>query len=561
MFVAMFVLLLATVMVAGVSLNFSNALNSVETTEFRYLSLGATNELLSELNAGLERDTYTRGNPRRVKEGGRIIESWVEPLEENEKFVFVVARTFRSGGGKPQVVKKLAMFREHTLARVYTNVTDTDKANPDPVYYSDLSSSGAWSQLPDLSRTRYTNAGTLETKTGQVAGTLPYVSGAPDGSMYVVYAPTLDGWDDKPSPAYFFGIPIPIVLPWGDLALHTIVNGGRKGLTVGDLTPVAQVLIGHVTEVTVSKGAIMMKYSHDDGAWTPLPPAEEAALVGSDFVVDPGNYHLQGVAGPPMAHDKGLTVPLYRKGQDSIYQYSHDTEQWSVVKPPGEDVMLLTTEQSGDAVYVQTGKLQPVGPGYLLNIIAIAAGLGDENGIYANTSTSALHRYADGEWTPVPDPPARYFDKSGELKDRSYGARGPTLSGMVGGDDGELYVVNRPPQGSGLVDTVWRYHERVWEVVPSPPNKYFDSAGTEVEGSGLPQRLEPGVGLDGQLILRVPTRNGADAIFLKTDEGYDLLPPVHADGGPFEQFLSQISGGAQRDGSGRGGYTVKATYF
>ncbi|MCA9797140.1 MAG: hypothetical protein KC910_35260, partial [Candidatus Eremiobacteraeota bacterium] len=461
LFVAMFVLLLSTVLIASVSYNFSLSLGSIEATEFRYLSLGAANELLSDLNSGLELTTYTRDNPRRVTNGGRVVESWVEPIDDDTKTVLVVAQTFTPGQGKPEVVKRLAIFKEHTLARVYTNVTNTDKDSPDPIYFSELSEAGAWNRLPDLPRARYSDSGVLESKPGEVAGTIPYISGSPDGSLYIVYAPTLDGWDDRPSPAYFFGIPV--VLPWGDFALNTMVNGGKQGLTVGDLVPVAQVLVGQVDDVTVSKGAVMYKFSHDDGEWTALPPVEEATLVNGEFAVDTGNYHVQGVAGPPAAYKGGVTVPMYRKGQDSIYEYTDESKQWSIHKPPGKDIMLLATDQGGTE-YVQTGDLRQVGPKYLFDIL-----IANLTQIYPNTRTSALHKLENGQWTPIKDPPARFYDKSGKLVDSPYrGSRGPTLGGMIGGDDGELFVVNRPSR-AGLVDTVYKYSGGGWEAVPSPP--------------------------------------------------------------------------------------------
>lgn len=553
LFVAMFVLLLSTVLIASVSYNFSLSLGSIEATEFRYLSLGAANELLSDLNSGLEPTTYSRDNPRRVTNGGRVVESWVEPVDQEAKTVLVVAQTYSPGQGKPEQIKRLANFKERTLARVYTNVTNTDKDSPDPIYYSELSDSGAWNRLPDLPRARYSDAGVLEYKPGEVAGSIPYISGSPDGSAYVVYAPTLDGWDDKPSPAFFFGIPI--FLPWGDFALHTMVNGGNQGLTVGDLVPVAQVLVGQVKDVTVSKGAVMYKFSHDDGDWTALPPVEEATFVNGEMVKQPGNYHVQGVAGPPAAYEGGVSVPVYRRGQDSIYTYTDETNQWTITMPPGKDILLMAADQGGHE-YVQTGDLEPVGIKYLLDIL-----IANLTQIYPNTHTSALYRHADGEWTPIPDPPARFYDKSGQLVDSSYPKkRGPTLGGMVGGDEDELFVVNRPSK-SGLVDTVYKYSAGAWEPIPSPPNKYFDSSGAEIEQSGLPKRLEVGMGSDGQLILRVPTTKGSDAIFLQTDEGYDILPPVHGEGGSLEKFLSQMSAGQKRDGSGKGTYYVKATYF
>ena len=566
MFVAMFSLLMATVLIANVSSNFDRSLRSVEATEFRYLSFAATNELLSDLGGGLELDTFSKDHPRRVETDGRVTESWVELLEEGEKKnVFVVAKTYRQSVGQPEVVRRLATYHENTRARVYTNAIDTDTDTADPIFFNDISNSSgntlAWDQLPPLPRTRYTATGTLETKPGENAGTIPYITGSPDGSLYTLYSPTIDGWGDPASPAYFLGIPIPISLRWGDFARNTIVNGGQQGMTVGDLAPVPQVLINSVVDQTaVSKGALFMKYSHENNDWTPLPPAEEAAFVGGQFVTDPGNYALHGVAGPPVAHDGGLSIPLFRKGQDSIYRYSNETSQWSVLKPPGRDVLLMANDQNGTPI-VQTGNLQPVGPLYLLDILA-----GNLLGIYPNTNTSALHKYEDGQWSALPNPPAKFFNKSGGLVNKAYpGSRGPLLSGMVGGKPGEFFVVNRPPSSSGLVDTIYKYSDGAWELVPSPPDKSYDSSGNEVSRDDLPSRLEACVGSDGQLIIRVPNEGGGlDGIFVQDekDKGeYDLLAPIQAENGSFQQFLSQMSVGKRRNENGRGAYSVRATYF
>lgn len=558
LFVAMIVLLLSTSLIATVSYNFGMSRRSVEETEFRYLSFAAVNEMISDLNNledQLDPEAFTKNQPRRVLLHGRVTESWVEPIDGSTDRVFVVAKTFRPGQGNPIVVKRLANFKLNTLARAYTNVTDTNKDSPDPIYFSDASNSGAWDRLPDLPRQRYSPSGTIELKQGELAGSIPYVAGSPDGSLYALYAPTLDGWDDQASTAIFLGF-IPMTLPWGDFALNTMVNGTQQGLTVGDMVPVAQVLVGHVKDVTVSKGALMLKYSHDSGQWTALPPVEEATLVNGKFEVDSGNYHVQGVAGPLAAYDGGLTAPIYRRGQDSIYQYSDESGDWKVLTPPGTDVMHLAADSVGKT-YVQTGDLQPVGIKYLLDIL-----LKNLLDIYPNTSTSALYKQDDEGWAPISNPPARFFDKSGNLVQSSYkGSRGPFLGGMVGGEEGELYVVNRP-SSAHLVDTIYKYsNERVWEVVPSPPNKYFDESGLEVELSELPTRLEVGSGSEGELLLRVPNDKGSDGIFVKTKTGYEMFSSVKSASGAYEKVLSQMSGGRPLDGSGKGTFHVKATYF
>ena len=86
--------------------------------------------------------------------------------------------------------------------------------------------------------------------------------------------------------------------------------------------------------------------------------------------------------------------------------------------------------------------------------------------------------------------------------------------------------------------------------------------GSEVQDPGLPSQLELGMGANGLLILRVPNASGPNSIFMQTKGGdYDLLPPVKPEGGPYQNFLSQTSGGRKRDGSSKGSYVVKATYF
>lgn len=565
-FVAMSVLLLATLLMATVSHDFGLSLLSVEATEFRYRSLGAANEMIARLNAGeIRPDSHPKGNPIRVPTDGRITESWVEPVPASEDDIFVVARTYRQSRGKAEDVRLLATYHEHTLARVYTNVTDTDKDNPDPIYFND--SGDAWSRVPDPPRKRLTEAGTVETVDGEFAGTIPYMTGSPDGSLYAVYAPVLDGWKDDPEPAFFDIVPFPVPMGWGDFALKIIVTGSHQGMTVGDLAPIPQVLVSNVNNVTVSRGAVFMKFSHDDGEWRVLPPPQEAKLVGDRFQLEPDNYHIQGVNSSPVAHDKGVSAAMFRKGQDSIYQFSDKTEQWTVLKPPGTDVLHLATDRAG-TTYTQTGQLESVDLGYLAILLAAVtvAPNGYLGALYANTDVSALHRREGDRWIRLPDPPALFFDHDGALQASPYrGRRGPVLSGMVGGKEGELFVVNRPRDG-GLADTIYKFSDGVWEVVPSPPNKHYDSEGEEVSRPGPPSRLEVCFGSDGQLIIRVPsaTADGLDGIFVQNDRDpgrYDMLPPIASAGGAFEPNLSQMSVGKRRRDNGRGAYSVRATYF
>ena len=558
LFVAMFALLISTMLLANVSYNFGFSLRAVEATEFRYLSLAASNELLSDLNAGLDRDRFREGSPRTTRHGGWVTESWVETLPGETNNVLVTARTYRpSRKDLSETVRQLATYREKVLTRVYTNVTDTDKSNPDPTYFNDMKESGSWSTLPAPPRVRYRDDGTLETKAGESAGTIPYVAGAPDGSLYALYAPALDGWGDEPSPVFFFGVPMTI--PWGDFALNTIVAGGRQGMTVGDLAPIPQVLVEGAPDVAISKGAMFQKYSHDTNQWTPLPPAQEAKMVNGKFEVQPGNYHLQGVAGSPVAYDGGMMTPLFRKGKDSIYRYTEKSESWEVLTPPGQDVLLMGTDQSGNA-YIQSGELKPVGLEYLLMIL-----VKDLTGIYPNTPKTALHQYKDKAWSTLPDPPAKFYDSDGNLNDRAYPSKGPTLSGIVGGKEGEFFIVNRPPKNSGLVDTMYKYSDGAWEVVPSPPNTHFDNSGAEVEESGYPQKLEICTGSDGLLIVRVPNDgNGLDAIFVqdeKDTKSFNILKPVQAADGSYEEFFSQMAGGRRQRDNGLGAFYVRATYF
>ena len=562
MFVAMFVLLMSNVLLARVSLNFDMSLRSVEDTQFRYACYGAVNELLSDLNGGLARDTFTKAHPRQVEQGSRIMESWVEPIENSEDDVFVVARAYRESHGSPAVVRRLVTYHERPESRIYSNATDINKDAADPVFYNDVATStGAsmeWNQLPAPPRVRISSDGTLESQPGKVAGNMPYIVGAPDGSLYGMYAPTLDGWDDTPEFAFFEYVPFPVPMHWGDFALKTIVNGGKHGLTVGDLAPIPQVLVGSLNDMNVSKGAVFLKYTHESGEWTALPAAPEATLVNGEFQVDSGNYHLKGVNGAPAAFDGGMTMPLFRKGQDSIYTYSDKTEQWTVSKPPGKDVLLLAADQHG-GTYVQTGSLESVGIPYLARLL-----LGDMSDIYANTPTSKLSKLEKGSWVTIPDPPAKFYDKNGNLQSRSYpGSRGPTLSAMVGGKGGEFFVVNQPSE-SGLVDTIYKYSDGAWELMPSPPNKHFDSSGSEIEDDQLAGHVEACLGADGQLIIRVPNADGPDAVFVQDNDdpsGYKMLPAVKGSSGDVQQSLSQMSIGRRRNESGRGSFSVKATYF
>jgi hypothetical protein len=629
LFVAQIVLLLVTILVASITYNFNMSLGSVEATEFRYVSFAAANELISDLNAEitvsnettspplmkdeLTYETYTKDNPDRVVVDGRVTERWVEPLDDQGEKVLVVAKTYRQSRGNAQEVKMLARFKTNTLARIYNNSLDGDRDSVDPIYFSDGSDSGAWSQLPNVPRRIYEDDGTLIVEGGD-ANSIPYISGSPDGSVYVLYAPVIDGWKDKKAtlalpriqgldltklgPLIDFTLtgglddvgivaesvlgllsPNPTLdIRLGKFALNTIDTGNKKGLTIGDLQPINQVLIEYADEVTIAKGAAMLKYDHDSNEWQTLPPMENLILDDNGkFVSDPGNYYVQGVAGPPAGFEGGMTFPLYRKGQDAIVRYTDADGSSEKINlsdpglitipakgetgtppPPGPDVLLLSSDQTG-AIYVQTGELEPVDFNYLLDIM-----LGDLDSISAETLTSSIYKYEDGTVTHIRNPPARFYNKSGQIVDEDYypNSRGPTLGGMVGGEAGEITVVNRP-QGPGLVDTVYRYRDGEWEVVPSPPNNHYDSAGNEVKNSGPPDRLEIGMGSDGHLILRVPTDKGSDAVFVETDtEGeYDMLPPVLSGDGTYVKFLSQMSAGKKRDGSDKGAFHVNATYF
>ena len=566
MFVAMFVLLLVTCIMASVSHNFNMSLRSVENTEFRYISFATANELISNLNGTakvtgdyqsppvrdgeLEYDTFTKDDPWVINNDGRITETWVEPLDDEGKTVVVVSQTYRGGPSTAQVVKRVARFKSNTIGRVYTNAPDENKNSPDPIYYSDLSDSGAWSELPPVPRMRYKSDGTLEYKEGEHAGSLPYLSGSPDGSLYSGYSPAMDGWGDPPSPVFF----IPILQ--GDLCLKTVIRGAEQGKTVGDLQPILQVLIDVTPEVTLSKGSVPLKFDHDSGSWEAMPLPNDVRMVDGKFEFKEGDYVINGVPGPPAAFNGGAVSAMYLKGQDAVYRYDEGSG-YTVLTPPGQDVMLLAADESG-TTYVQTGKLQPVGIGYLLNIIA-----GNLDSIYANTNTSALSKYEEGQWHSIPDPPAEFYDKDGNLVADSYPrGRGPTLGGMVGGEQGEFTVINRPDDPN-LVDTIYRYKDGQWEAVPSPPNQYFDDAGNEVTEPGLPSRLEVGMGSKGKLMLRIPSTKGGDAIFEESDtEGeFNLLPAVMSGSGSFVPYLFQMTGGEKRDGSGKGTFHVTATYL
>lgn len=626
LFVAMVVLLLVTFLFASIKYNFGMSLGSVEATEFQYISLGAANELISDLNkeiilsgettapplleSELTYKTFTKEKPDRSIVDGRVTERWVEPLDEQGEKILVVARTYRQNSGNAQEVKLLARFRPNSLARVYNNSLDGDRDTRDPIYFSESSDSGVWSQLPDVSKVFYGNDGTLQTLDG-FANSIPYISGSPDGSVYVLYAPVIDGWEDKKAtlslpkiqgldltklgPLIEFtltgglddvGVVVESVLgllnpnptldiKLGKFALNTIDTGNKKGLTIGDLQPINQVLIEYASEVTIAKGAAMLKYDHDSNEWQALPPMENLILDDNgNFVAEPGNFYIQGVAGPPAGFEGGMTFPLYRKGQDAIIRYTDEAGSAEKINlsnlttlpalgetgtppNPGPDVLLLSSDQTG-AVYVQTGDLEPVDFNYLLDIM-----LGDLDSISAETLTSSIHKYDNGTLTHIPDPPAKFYNQSGSLVEDPYpGARGPTLGGMVGGEAGEVTVVNRP-QAPGLVDTVYRFKDGRWSAVPSPPNNYYDSDGNQVEGSGLPKRLEIGMGAEGNLILRIPTVKGSDAVFMETEtEGvYDLLPPVSSGDGTYVKFLSQMSAGKKRDGSNKGKFQVNATYL
>lgn len=557
LFVAMVVLMLVTLLVSRISMDFGISLSALERTEFKYTSLAAANQHLSDLNSGLEVDAFTKEKPRLTKDGGRITESWVERVEIDEDFFFVIARTYRESGGLAEEVRRFAVFRPKINAKIYASVADTVKTSPDPIYYSDK---GSWTVMPPIPKCRYSDSGALEEVDGEFAGSTPFYVGARDDSVYAIYAPTLDGWNDPSERAFYNGIPIPVLrFNWGDFVLGNLVTGSGQSQTQSDLTavtPIIHEVRNPNSKLTLSRGSVIMQYSHDSNEWKPLPPAPEATFDGEKFVEKPGDFWVQGVPGTMSAHEGGMTAALSRKGRDSIYHWDAGEEKWEVVTPPGKDVILLAADQGG-TTYVQTGVLENTDIGGLLEILA-----GNFKGVTPKTQTSAMHkRNADGSWTKIPDPPAEYYNKDGELQSSAYpGSRGPLIGSMVGGERGELYLVSRP-QRPGLVDTIYKYSDGEWEAVPSPPNKHF-SGGSEVENEGLPERLDLALAADGEISVRIPTEVGADPIFLRSEDGeYEILPPVQAGGGTVEKTIYQISGGGKPDQSGRGTYIVKATYF
>ena len=604
LFVAMFVLLLSTVLVASVSQNLNLSLGTLEATESRYLSFAVVNELLSDLSAGTVKvDQWTRSSPRTTYNEGYTSESWVEQLADGN--VLVVAQTRRSSQSKPEVVKRLAVYKDYDLTRVYTNRNDNNPNTPDPVFYSEASA-GAWSKLPDFPRQRLKDDGTVDVKPGEKGGTLFWLAGAPDGSMYGVYSPTLDGWGDVPSPLNLFPANL-IPFPWGKITLKTLVAGTSQGMTVGDLTPIAQCLINNLTDFSVTKGAVFLKYDFSADEWKPLPPPEEATIgVDGKVVRDPGNYHVKGAGGVPATYEGGALMPVFRKGADTIYRYTESTREFEVLAPPDKDVILMAADQQGTP-FVQTGTIQPVGVDYFLRVL-----FEDFSNIKPQISGAAMWKREGDQWVKIPDPPAQFYNKGGQLVDCRYSpGRGPVLGGMTGGENGEFYVCNRPERagiGDGvlsgamgdlrsaladgqvpdldalanagrdlrstltprafsatdLVDTIYKYNSQgEWELVPSPPNKKIDPVtGDAVDQPGLPENLEIGQGSNGRLIIReTGNRNTPDPLFVQTQGGsWDLLPSVRTEGGPFEVDLAQISGGRRREGT-RGSYVVKATYF
>ena len=558
LFVAMVVLILVNLLVSKISMDLGLSTNNLERTEFKYISFGAVNALLADLNAGLERETYTLDDPRVQSDGGRVTESWVEPAPIHEDFVFVVARTYRKSRGLVEEVRRFAVFRPQINAKIYASVADRDKNSPDPIYFSE---SGTWSLLPSIPLMRYTDSGVLQVEEGKFVGSTPFYVGARDNSVYAIHAPTLDGWNDPSERAYFRGVPIPALrFNWGDFVLRCMVTGSGQSQTQADLTavtPIIHEVRNPRTKLSLTRGSVVMKYSHDTNEWKPLPPAPEATFDGEKFVENPGDYWVQGVPGTMAAHDEGVVAALTRKGQDAIYEWDSVKEKWEVHTPPGKDVLVLATDQGG-TTYVQTGELNPTGIDGLLDIMA-----GNIMNITPKTNISALHKQnVDGTWTRVPDPPAEFYDQNGELQSAPYpGVRGPLIGSMVGGERGELYVVSRATR-RGLVDTIYKYSDGEWEAVPSPPGNKHYSGGLEVESDGLPARLDLALGADGEISVRIPTKNGADPIFVRNEEGeYELLPAVQAPGGSVEKTLYQISGGGKPDESGRGTYLVKATYL
>lgn len=598
----MFVLLICTVLVANVSLNLHLALGAVEATESRYISFAVANQLLSDLGAGnVQVGDYTKSRPNETINEGYTTHSWVEQL--NDGNVLVVAKTFRSGHSKPEVVKRLAVYKDFDLTRVYTNRNDNNPSSPDPVFYSETSSgSGAWSKLPNFPRQRVKDDGTLDVRP-ENGGTLFWVSGDPNGNMYGVYAPALDGWGDVPSPLSI--VPI-IAFPWGKITLKTIVAGTSRGMTLGDLTPIAQAMINNLTDFAVTKGTVFMKFDPNANDWKALPPPPEATIQMEGgkrkAVVQSNDFHIKGAGGVFATYEGGALMPVYRQGGDTIYRYTDATEKFEVMAPPDEDILLMAADQQGTA-FVQTGTIQPVGIAYFLRVL-----FEDFSAIQPGITGTGLWKREGEEWVKIPDPPAEFYNKAGEIRSQPYNSsRGPTLGGMTGGENGEFYVCNRPFSGnageeiseyidglntalldnvgdgkepdlstlpmrgrgrsrgsSELVDTVYKYTtDGKWELVPSPPNKAIDPVtGKAVDQPGLPDDLEIGQAASGRLIVR-ESGNGLtpDPIFVQTQGGsWDMLPPVRTEGGPFEVDLAQISGGRRREGT-RGAYVVKATYF
>lgn len=605
LFVAMFVLLLSTVLVASVSQNLNMSLGGLEATESRYVSFAVVNELLSDLSAGTVKvDEYTKNSPNTTHNEGYTSKSWVEQLADGN--VLVVAKTYRSGQSKPEIVKRLAVYKDYDLTRVYTNRNDNNPNSADPVFYSDPSvGSGNWSKLPDFARQRMKDDGTVEVRPGEKGGTLFWLAGAPDGSMYGVYSPTLDGWGDVPSPLSIFPANL-IPFPWGKITLKTLVAGTSRGMTVGDLTPIAQCLINDLTDFSVTKGAVFLKYDFNSDEWKALPPPEEATIDASGkAVVQSGNYHIKGAGGVPATYEGGALMPVFRKGADTIYRFTDSTQKFEVMAPPDKDVLLMAADQQGTP-FVQAGTIHPVGVDYFLRVL-----FEDFSNIKPPVTGAAMYKREGAEWVKIPDPPAQFYNKGGQLVDCNYSSRGVVLGGMTGGENGEFYVCNRPERatiGSGvldgamgdlraaledgqvpdldvlaatgrdlrsglglsafsptdLVDTLYKYNSQgEWELVPSPPNKSIDPVtGNAVDQPGLPESLEIGQGSNGRLIIR-EAGNGytPDPIFVQTQGGsWDLLPSVKTEGGSFEVDLAQISGGRRREGT-RGSYVVKATYF
>lgn len=565
--VAMFVLLISTVLVANVSMNLNMSLGAVEATESRYLSFAASNQMLSDLGAGtVDVNRYTRNSPYESIHEGYTSHTWVEPQASGA--VLVVSKTFRSGQSKAETVKRLATYKDFDLTRVITNANDTNPNTPDPVYYSDGPDSTVWNKLPDFERCRISDAGTVESKPGEKAGTLFWVAGDYRGSLYGIYVPALDGWGDNPS-----GLDILpwLPFPWGKITLERLVVGTDQGKTIGDLTPVAQVLINNLTDFSVTKGAVMMKYDVEGGQWSTMPPPQEATVVNGQAVVQEGNFHVKGAGGVPSTYEGGAFMPVFRKGPDTIYHYREQTNDFEVMATPqrpeapgATDVLLMAADQQGTPM-VQSGQIVRPGIleelGYFWRILNF-----DFSAIQPQVNNPALHIREAGDWKPIDNPPAQFYKKTGELdRVRSYSSRGPLLGGMVGGENGEFFVVNRPwPPDPDLVDTVYKYSsaDNEWQLVPSPPNVAFDPVtGNKIDKPGAPKTMELGQAASGKIILRLTDTGGPDPIFIQTQGGsYDLLPPVRTEGGPMEKNLAQIAGGRRREGT-RGAYVVRATYF